>query len=93
MAKTAKLFTTVTIYWIDRRGALRDVDVEVDYTFDGEILSITGSRTLGVDADDSPDFDELVWQATNERADDAYAEWQAEYGEYLRDQQIDREAA
>jgi hypothetical protein len=93
MAKTSKLFTTVTICWIDRRGTERDCDVEVGYTFDGEDMNVASSRAIGYDHDDIPDFDELVWQATNKRADEAYAEWQAEYGEYLRDQQIDREAA
>lgn len=93
MAKTAKLFATVTIYWINRRGAECDCNVEVDYTFDGaNDLNVIKACAVYVDADTIPDFDDLVWQAVSEYADEAYGEWASEYGEYMRDAAIDARA-
>jgi hypothetical protein len=93
MARTANLFATVSLSWLDRKGNDRDCDIEVDYTFDGETLKITKAIAFDVDPDNIPDFDEALWDAVMEQADEAYAEDQAEYGEWLSDQAEDRRAA
>lgn len=87
---TAHLSTTVTVYWTDRNHE-RDCEVEVDYTYDGETLTIKKSLALGdTDSCDDDWYDEQIWEGVGEIADEAYAEWLAEYGEYLRDADNDR---
>lgn len=82
MATTANLFTRIDLDWIDPRGCDRECEVEVDYTFDGETLHIVKTNPIGsVSGIGEWDFDELVWEAVNEVADEAYAEWLADYGD------------
>lgn len=90
---TANLFTTVSICWETPAGYERDCDVEVDYTFDGEDLRIIKAKPIGTPSGVGEwEFDELVWEAVNQEADQAYAEWEAERGEYLFDLARDRAA-
>ena len=94
MAKQANLFTTVAISYEDFRGYEREAQVEVDYTYDGETLTIVKEYYL-----DQPtgigegDFDELVYEAVEEEAPEAYAEWLADYGDWLYEQAQDRRIA
>ncbi|CAB5162623.1 hypothetical protein UFOVP152_40 [uncultured Caudovirales phage] len=82
-------FTT----FITRGAAEREIEVEAEYTIaDGEVeLTKAVDLTEGLDLTDWEY--ESLYDAACEDSIDAYAEWQAEYGEYLRDQQIDRRAA
>lgn len=91
MALTAHLFARVIIDWEDSHHRERDLEVEVDYTFDGEALRITGTTYLGIPVGISDwDLEEAIWEAVNDQADEAYAEWLADYGEYLADVAVDR---
>lgn len=70
---------------VDRGGW--EFEVEVEYSFDGdtaELVGVTGPYLTGCEMDHLIDH-------MNERAREDYAEWAAEYGEYLRDARIDRE--
>lgn len=90
---TAHLSTTVNVCWETPRHAERDCDVEVDYTFDGDDLRITGTRFIGsVDGIGEYELDELVWEAVNEQADEAYSEWLSDRGDFLFEQARDRVA-
>jgi hypothetical protein len=94
MARTAHLTATVMIEWQDYRGNDRECEVEVGYTYDGDDLNIGKCNYLGsVETIGDDELDELIYEAVADLADDAYAEWQAEYGEYLRDAAEDRKAA
>jgi len=94
MNRTANLFTTVTLEWQDERGRYHDAEVEVDYTYDGEDLNIVKIEALGnTDSIDDDDFDNQVWEAVSECADEAYAEWFADYGDWLYEQAKDRRDA
>lgn len=94
---TAYLSTTVTICWETASHHERDCDADVDYTFDGEKLRIDKIKYVGsLPGISEDDADELVWQAVNEQADEAYGEWIADYGDFLfeqaRDARLDRSA-
>lgn len=90
---TANLSTTVNVYWCDRNRDL-DAEVEVDYTFDGETIRITKQHIVGnTDSMDDDDLDNQVREGVEAVCDEAYAEWLAEYGEYLRDAAEDWRAA
>ena len=94
MNRTANLFTTVTLEWQDERGRYHDAEVEVDYTYDGEDLNIVKTRPIGdTDSLDDDWYDEQVWESVSEYADEAYAEWQADYGDWLYEQAKDRRDA
>lgn len=101
MPRTANLSCTVTIAWQDTRGVDRDAEVEVDYTFDGDLQSepsITSQRVIdGADDLNDWELDELVWEAVNERCMDDYAEWAADEeacrADYLADLRAERELA
>lgn len=98
MAKTAHLFTTVTIDYVTRAGYEREIEIEVDYETDGEDIRITKTSWLGeVIGADEYDIEEAMREAVWEQMPEAYAEWLADYGDYLyeqaRDRQMDREAA
>lgn len=89
MQKPTFTFTT----YITRGHMEREIEVEATYTFDGEEVVLT-------DATDKTEGRELTdweWESVSDRAcecaDEDYAEWLAEYGEYLRDQSDDRKAA
>lgn len=90
---TAKLSTTVNVYWCDRHWE-RDAEVEVDYTYDGETIKIGKLHIVGnTDSMDDDDLDNQVWEGVEAVCDEAYAEWLAEYGEWLSDQAQDRRDA
>ena len=59
------------------------------YSFDGEEIKLV---SLIHDAGDwyENQVEDGVYQALEDMAHDDYAEWQAEYGEYLRDCAADR---
>jgi hypothetical protein len=84
---------TQTVY-ITRGRNEREIEVEARFTFDAD-----GFVEL-VEAIDRSEGRELTgeeWNCAYDRvasgAGETYAEWMAEYGEYLRDCQLDREAA
>ena len=92
--RTPQLFATVMLEWQDERGRYHEAEVEVDYTYNGEDLNIINTRPLtSTDSIGDDDFDDQVWEAVTDLADEAYAEWEADYGEYLRDAAEDRRAA
>lgn len=94
MAKTANLFTRVIIDWVSPGGYEREVEVEVDYTFDGDELRITKTVLLGMAIGIGEwELEEAVWEAVSDQADEAYAEWVQDYGDYLYEQAIERRAA
>lgn len=88
---TAKLSTSATLEWQDERCRQHECEVEIDYTFDGEDVKITGLNWLG-NSDSLDDYtaDEMIHDAVMDVAPEAYAEWLAEYGEYLADLASDR---
>lgn len=89
----AKLHTTVTLTWENRRGCDRDCTVDVAYLFDGEDLRIVETHIVGSDDIDDETFDELLHDAVMEVAPEAFAEWQADRADYLADLRADRRAA
>lgn len=92
--RTPQLFATVMLEWQDERGRYHEAEVEVDYTYNGEDLNIISTRPLtSTDSIGDDDFDDQVWEAVTDLADEAYAEWEADHGEYLRDAAEDRRAA
>lgn len=91
---TANLFTTVMLEWQDERGHYHECEVEVDYTCDGEDVNVTKLHFLGnVDSISDDEIDDQVHDAVMDIAHEAYAEWMADYGEYLSEQAADRRAA
>lgn len=77
MQHTAKLETSVNLAWEDRKGCDRDCTVEVTYTYDGSDLRIIAARN---DSDLGDwEFDELLYEAVSEVADEQYAEWLADF--------------
>lgn len=93
MNRPANLFATVNVSWCDRHWE-RECEVEVDYTYDGEVLKIGKCSFLGnTDSADDDDLENQIWEAVEQVCDEAYAEWLADYGEYLRDAAEDRRAA
>ena len=93
MAKQANLFTTVVLNYEDHRGYERETQVEVDYTFDGDELTIVKTHCLDAWDDSAGDFFDMVYEAVEEEASEAYAEYMADYGEWLYEQDMDRRAA
>lgn len=93
MRNLAKLNTTVTLTWENRRGCDRDCTVDVAYTFDGTELRIVETHIVGSDDIDDETFDELLHDAVMEVAPEAYAEWQADRADYLADLLTERRAA
>lgn len=76
------------------RGRMeRDIEVEVDYTFDGETLEVTEARDLTEGRGLSSSEWDYAEEAAAADCDAAFAEWQADRGEYLRDQAEDRRMA
>lgn len=75
----ATLFATVNVQWEDRKGVERDVDVEVEYNFDGrKDLQIMASTIIGEGIPygiSESCFDALVDEAVAERAFDDYDNW------------------
>ncbi|MFZ9627306.1 MAG: hypothetical protein ACO3AD_18765 [Burkholderiaceae bacterium] len=68
---------TVNVAWECNRGYDHDIEVEVEYTYDGDReLRVLSAKTLGEPHGISDyDFDELVDEATFERAVDDYPQW------------------
>ena len=80
---TATLQATVTIGFTDRRNHDCDAVVEVVYTFDGDLQSepfIVSTNDVYGNADGISDdeFNELVWDAINDRCMDDYSDWYAD---------------
>lgn len=61
----------VCITWEDRRGGEHEAYVLVTYTYDGEELTITNQHG---GEEDNHAFNELVYEALLEEADERYAE-------------------
>lgn len=80
-------FTTTT--YLSRGQTEREIEVEIDYTFDGSDFEITDARDLT----EGRDLTDWEWGSCEDAVagvcDEALAEWQAERGEYLRDQRED----
>lgn len=92
MRPTATLSATVLIAFEDRRGNDCDCEVNVTYKYDGAgELQIMSSEPLSPCNISDWELDELIYEAALDHAIDAYPEWLAEYGEYLRDNRRDRE--
>lgn len=94
MAHSPTLSTTVFITY-EARNRDFEVEVEVEFTSDGEDIVVTKWTALGGNEwDINTDwFDERVYDAACDVADEIYAEWLAERGEYERDERMYREAA
>lgn len=91
---TSNLSTTVVIYWTTHQGYERDCEVEVDYLYDGDEAQILSSTIIGsCGIADTDSFDEQLYEAVEAVAPEQYAEWLADYGEYLRDCREDARAA
>jgi hypothetical protein len=83
MTRTANLSCTVYIGFTDRYNRELDATVEVEYTFDGDLQSeplILSANDVYGNADGISDdeFNELVWEAVNDRCMDDYSEWYAD---------------
>ena len=87
-AKRTFSFTTCTY----RGRNEREFDWEVEYTFDGDEVRVTSAKCAKATNPTDEEWNRFDDEAAN-RADQDYADWLADYGEYLRDQQLDREAA
>lgn len=90
MSIKANLYTECVIGW-EHRGYDREALVEVDYTYDGEELTITKWTTSdslnGIDDDTL--LDDIYEQVERDAASE-YAEWLGDYGDYLYEQALDR---
>lgn len=84
---SAPNFTTT--FYLSRGRMEREIEVEVDYTFDGVNLDVTECRDLTEGGGLYPGEWDYAEDAANAVCEAAYAEWMAEYGEYLRDQRED----
>lgn len=75
----APLTARVIITWVNARGCDRDCEVEVDYTFNGNDLTIISDRAL-TESELPSDYDELVYDAVWDVADDEFTPlaWAAE---------------
>lgn len=84
-------FTTTT--FLTRGSMEREIEVEIDYTFDGENLEVTDARDLT----EGRELTDWEWASCEDDAatvcEQAFAEWQADYGDYLHEARLDREAA
>lgn len=91
MMRKAPTFTT-TVY-LYRGPAEREIEIEATYTFgaDGFVQLVEA-----IDRTEGRNLTREEWDCAYDRvaagAGETYAEWMAEYGEYLRDGQLDREA-
>jgi len=93
-AKYARMTAVLSFSTFLTRGqAEREIEVDVSYTFDGADFTILTARDLT----EGRELSDWEWEAiegqTAEVCDAAYAEWMADYGEYLRDADSDRRAA
>lgn len=76
---TPTLYATVNVQWEDNKGVERDVDVEVEYVFDGrKDLQVMAGDIIGEGepygiSEDA--FWDLVDQAVAARASDDYNNW------------------
>lgn len=87
----APTFTTTT--FLTRGHMEREIEVEIEYTFDGEHLEVVDARDL-TEGRELTDWEwESCEDAAGEVCEKAYAEWLADYGEYLRDAADDRRVA
>lgn len=90
MPLTAHLFTRVILCWECPLHREREHEVEVDYTFDGETVKITAQNHIGIATGISDyDLDEMIWEAVCEGADEAYAEYCADYADQMADAAYD----
>ena len=80
-------FTTTT--YLSRGRMEREIEVEVDYTFDGVELVVTNARDLTEGRELSDHEWDHCDDAANAACEEAFAEWLADRGEYLRDQRED----
>ena len=84
-------FTTTT--FLTRGHTEREIEVEIDYTFDGTDFEITEARDLT----EGRELTDWEWGSCEDAVagvcDEAFAEWVADRGEYLRDAAEDRRLA
>lgn len=87
----APTFTTTT--FLTRGHMEREIEVEIEYTFDGKHLEVTDARDLT----EGRELTDWEWESCYDDAatvcEQAYSEWLADRGEYLRDAAMDRRAA
>lgn len=93
MSPIAHLETALDLEYTDRCGRERFASLQVEYDFDGgDHLNITG--IIGSYSEwDEDVIEDHIYRHLDDVAPEAYAEWQDERGEYLRDAALDREAA
>lgn len=84
-------FTTTT--FLTRGHMEREIEVEIEYTFDGKNLEVVDARDLT----EGRELTDWEWESCQDAVagvcDEAFAEWQADRGEYLRDQREDARVA
>lgn len=87
MAHTANLFTRVILTWeVSLHGREHELEVEVNYTYDGDTVKIEHQNVLGIVTGISDhDLDEMVWEAVCEGAPEAYAEYMQDYADQRAD--------
>jgi len=84
---TTPSFTTTT--FLSRGHMEREIEVVISYTFDGVEFVVTEARDL-TEGRELTDWEwESCEDAANAVCEEAFDEWLADYGEYLRDQRED----
>lgn len=89
--EASRSFTFTT--YLTRGHAEREIEVEATYGYNGCEVVLTDAKDK-TEGRELTDWEwESVYDAACERCDADWSEYRAEYGEYLRDQMIDRRAA
>jgi len=91
-SKTHTFHTSVCIAFTDSCGFEGEHDVEVSHPFDGgsdNLPVIIETRGNCFNGYDDSVIDDLVWEAICEICDEAYAECEADAGDYLYEQRRD----
>lgn len=84
---TTPSFSTTT--YLSRGRMEREIEVSIDYTFNGVDLNVTDARDLTEGRELTDHEWDCCTDAANADCEQAFAEWQADRGEYLRDQRED----
>ena len=90
MTKAPTFHTTVNIEYTDACGRDHECEVEVTYTYDGaddlRIVKCVGDCFNGWD---ESIVEDLIYDAVCDVCGEEYADWEADFGEYLNDQRED----
>ncbi len=78
-----QLSTSFSIDWQDWRGRDCEADVEVDYTYDGDVARIVKITGDGIDEIDDYLLEGIVYERLEDIAPEDYAEWAADQADYL----------